>query len=204
MYTEKSPKPGPKKRSVLLTTPLEGYRKHPRYNLWAREGSACFFNQSGHPLAHVYTPCNRKKQTKRGYYAPTMRYYGGRSCHTLMGEIFYGDRPVFINSKGKQYVGICHHLIEELLNYAPENLLCWLTYSEHSKADKRRRALESVVPNGNLHLFSYERLRELQDPRTMSDEDFEKELEAIRKKGFHTDTSIDEKEPLKYADWYEY
>ena len=54
------------------------------------------------------------------------------------------------------------------------------------------------------HLFAYERLRELQDPRTMNDADFETELEAIRKKGFHTDTSIDEKEPLKHADWYEY
>ena len=104
-----------------------------------------------------------------------------------MGEIFYGDRPTFINRKGKHYFGICHHLIEEPLNYAPENLLCWLTYEQHSKADKRRRALEKVVPEGDLHYFSYERLRELQDPRTMSDEGFQRELEALRKKGYHHD-----------------
>ena len=99
-----------------------------------------------------------------------------------MGEIFYGERPTFIDSKGKRYFGICHHLIEDPLDYRPENLLCWLDYSQHHKADNRRRALEAAVPDGDLHIFTYERLRELQDPRTMSDEVFQTELAKIRDK----------------------
>jgi hypothetical protein len=106
--------------------------------------------------------------------------YAPRLCHVIMGEIFYGERPTFIDSKGKPYFGICHHLIEEPLNYAPENLLCWLNYSEHRKADNRRRALEAIVPDRNLHVFTYDRLRYLEDPRTLSDEDFQTELEKIR------------------------
>jgi len=101
-----------------------------------------------------------------------------------MGEIFYGERPVFTDSKGQPYFGICHHLIEDPLNYCPENLLCWLTYSEHSKADNRRRALESAVPDGNLHVIPYDYLRQLQDPRVTSDDAFQSALEAIRKKRY--------------------
>ena len=123
----------------------------------------------------------RAKQKGRGYIAPILNYqYPPRLCHVLMGEIFYGERPTFIDSKGKPYFGKCHHLIEEPLNYAPENLLCWLTYSEHSKADNRRRALEDIVPDGNLHVLGYERLRHLQDPRTLFDDDFQKELANLR------------------------
>ena len=97
-----------------------------------------------------------------------------------MGEIFYGERPTFIDSKGKPYFGQCHHLINEPLNYAPENLLCWLTRSEHRKADSRRRALEAIVPDRNLHVFTYDRLRYLEDPRTLSDADFQTELANLR------------------------
>ena len=122
----------------------------------------------------------RAKTKNRGYTAPNLRNYKPRICHVLMGEIFYGERPVFINSKGKQYFGVCHHLIEDPLNYCPENLLCWLTYSEHRKADDRRRALEKVVPNGDLNGFDYTILRELQDPRSMSDADFDARMEYLR------------------------
>ena len=169
-----------------------GYRKHPRLNLWAHEGCAYFLNARGQKVAHEYSPQMRAKSKDRGYTAPNLRSYHPRLCHVLMGEIFYGERKVFPDSKGKPYFGHCHHLINDPLNYAPENLLCWLTYSEHRKADNRRRALESVVPDGDLHVFTYERLRELQDPRTMTDDTFESELEAIRAKGFHVDPSIDD------------
>jgi len=164
-----------------------GYRKHPRLDLWAKEGCAYFLSACGTKLAHEYAPKMRAKSKDRGYTAPNLRWYKPRLCHVLMGEIFYGERPTFIDRKGKPYYGLCHHLIEEPLNYAPENLLCWLTYSEHTKADNRRRALESVVPDGDLNLFSYERLRELQDPRTMSDEQFAAELEALHKDNFRRD-----------------
>ena len=157
-----------------------GYRKHPRLNLWGHEGCAYFLNAYGQKLAHNYNPAKRAKSKDRGYTAPCMRHHHPYSCHILMGEIFYGERKVFFDSKGKPYFGQCHHLIEEPLNYAPENLLCWLTRSEHRKADNRRRALEAIVPDRNLHVFGYERLRELQDPRTLSDDDFQTELANLR------------------------
>lgn len=96
-----------------------------------------------------------------------------------MALTFHGERPTFTDKNGKEYVGICHHLIPDKLNYRPANLLCWLTRAEHAEADRRQRALKKVVPFGDLSLFSYERLRDLQDPRSMSRELFEKELAAI-------------------------
>ena len=163
-----------------------GYQKHPRHNLWGKEGCSYFLNAYGHKLAHQYSPRMRAKTKDRGYHGPVMSdKYDPRLCHILMGEIFYGERPVFINSKGNPYFGICHHLIQDPLKYEPENLLCWLTYSQHSKADKRRRALEAVVPDGDLTLFPYGRLRYLQDPRVLTDEEFSKELESIRAQGYH-------------------
>ena len=158
-----------------------GYRKHPRLNLWAHEGCSCFFNAHGQKLAHNYSPARRAKSVGRGYRAPSTNCReGNKACHVLMGEIFYGERLVFLDRKGKPYFGHCHHLINDPLNYAPENLLCWLTYSEHSKADKRRCALEDIVPDGNLNGLDYAILRELQDPRTMSDAEFQSRLEYIR------------------------
>jgi len=161
-----------------------GYRKHPRLNLWAKEGSAFFLNAKGHKLAHEYSPARRAKSEGRGYRAPSIHCTTSRACHVLMGEIFYGERPTFIDRKGNPYFGICHHLIEDPLDYRPENLLCWLTYSQHAEADRRRRALETVVPDGDLTLFTYERLRDLQDPRSMSRELFDQELAAIRSQHF--------------------
>ena len=181
--------------SNQLPDNLIGCRRHPRLKLWAREGCSYFFSAYGRKLKHTYSPYSRSKQTKRGYYAPSIRQFNGMNCHIIMGEIFYGERPTFIDSKGKPYNGICHHLIENLLDYRPENLLCWLSRAEHSKADKRRRALEAVVPDGDLYCFTYERLRELQDPRTLSDEQFQTELEAIRAKGFH---KVDVEDQMNY------
>lgn len=108
--------------------------------------------------------------------------------HILMALAFYGPRPTFKDKNGKPYVGICHHLIPDKLDYRPANLLCWLTRAEHAEADSRQRALKKVVPNGDLHLFSYERLRYLQDPRTTSREIFETELARIAEKNYHFST----------------
>ena len=159
---------------------LDGCRKHPHNNLWAKKGCSYFLNARGQKLVHVYAPKMRAKSKDRGYTAPNLRRYKPRLCHVLMGEIFYGERPTFIDRKGNPYFGLCHHLIEDPLNYCPENLLCWLTYSEHHKADNRRRALEKVVPEGNLNGFDYAILRELQDPRTMTDADFDSRMEYLR------------------------
>ena len=79
-----------------------------------------------------------------------------------------------------------HHLNGITTDNCFDNLLC-VTIREHRIADNRQKALKTVVPDGDLHLFSYERLRELQDPRTMSDTDFQRELDLLRKDGFHRD-----------------
>lgn len=157
----------------------QGYRKHPRFNLWGHEGCSYFLNACGRKVVHTYGPAMRAKSKGRGYRGPVIRQFT-KACHVLMGEIFYGERPILQDSKGKPYFGVCHHLIEDPLNYAPENLLCWLDYSTHRKADNRRRALEAIVPDGDLHCIPYARLRYLQDPRTLSDEDFQKEIEYLR------------------------
>ena len=191
MKQSNKPKREPLSRLWFMS---RGYRKHPRLNLWGHEGCSYFLSAYGQKLAHDHSPSHRAKQKGRGYIPPTMRCYNGKGCHVLMGEIFYGERPVFFDQKGKPYFGICHHLIEEPLLYCQDNLLCWLTYSEHAKADQRRRALEALVPDGNLHVFSYARLRYLQDPRTLSDDDFQRELALIRDQGFH----IAPDDPMEY------
>ena len=79
-----------------------------------------------------------------------------------------------------------HHLNGITTDNCFDNLLC-VPILEHRIADRRQRALKTVVPDGDLHLFSYERLRELQDPRVTSDEQFQRELDLLRKDGFHRD-----------------
>ena len=148
----------------------------------------------GHPDGYFLKPDGQKakdnlspnKKASHGHLAPILRECS-KECHVLMALAFYGERPTFTDRKGKPYVGICHHLIPDLLDYRPANLLCWLTREQHRIADRRQKALKTVVPDGDLHLFSYERLRELQDPRVTSDEQFQRELDLLRKDGFHRD-----------------
>ena len=101
-----------------------------------------------------------------------------KDCHVLMALAHHGPRPTFTDKNGKSYVGICHHLIPDALDYKPANLLCWLTRSEHTEADRRQRALKAVLPD--MHDLSYDEHRRLQDPRTMSREQFEVELQKLR------------------------
>ena len=130
-------------------------------------------------------PATTKERHPGGTVYPKDRA-SNKLMHIMMAITFHGDRPTFIDTKtGKEYVGICHHLIPDKLNYRPANLLCWLTREQHAEADRRQRALRKVVPNGDLSVFTYERLRDLQDPRSMSRELFEQELAAIRDQHFH-------------------
>ena len=114
-----------------------------------------------------------------------------------MALAFHGPRPdeaeIGVTKKRSSY--FCHHLIPDKLNYRPANLLCWLTREEHTEADRRQRALRKVVPNGDLSIFTYERLRDLQDPRSMSREQFEIELAVIRDQHF---TLVDPRERMDY------
>ena len=160
-----------------------------------------FLNAQGQKIAHDFSPARKNHEKnnnfKMGKGYPSDRQTGSKNCHLLMALAFYGPRPTFENTslplQGKglergSYVGICHHLIPDALDYRPANLLCWLTRAEHSEADRRQRALKKVVPDGDLRLFTYERLRELQDPRTMSREQFETELAALADQHFTRDT----------------
>ena len=156
--------------------------------LWS-DGKRRFLNAYGRVMPHTLSPSNQTSgkhchNGKRGNDYPCMRHFGSKSCHLLVALAFYGPRPTFIGKTGKPYVGICHHLVPDVLDYSAANLLCWLTREQHSEADRRQRALREVVPDGDLTLFTYERLRDLQDPRSMSRELFEQELAAIRSQHF--------------------
>ena len=88
--------------------------------------------------------------------------------------------PIFYDSKGKPYKGIVHHVIEDPYDIRVDNLLFWLTYQQHHIADKRRQALEKVLPD--MHAVPTKFLKKLQDPRVTSKEQFEVELENLRKR----------------------
>ena len=88
-----------------------------------------------------------------------------------------------------------HHLTGIVTDNCINNLLC-VHFREHRLvADMRQKALRTVVPDGDLYCFTYERLRELQAPRSLSDEQFQAELEAIRAKGFH---KVDPEDQMNY------
>ena len=151
-----------------------------------------FLNAQGQKVAHIFSPSNRRAASdpnrKMGKAYPCMNGNAGRmNCHVLLALAFYGERPTFTDESGKKYVGICHHLIPDPLDYKPANLLCWLTRAEHTEADRRQRALKKVVPDGDLHVFDYQYLRTLQDPRVTDRANFECVLSFIAQQHFHRD-----------------
>ncbi len=105
----------------------------------------------------------------------------GSGKHTLVSRAVYlawSGRPIPPNHQ-------IHHLTGIITDNCINNLLC-VHFREHRLVtDMRQKALRTVVPDGDLYCFTYERLRELQDPHTLSDEQFQAELEAIRAKHFH-------------------
>ena len=84
------------------------------------------------------------------------------------------------DKNGKPYVGICHHLIPDLLDYRPANLLCWLTREEHSEADRRQRLIKKAVGIEGMREIGYTQLRFYQDPRETSAAEFEEWLNLFR------------------------
>ena len=142
-----------------------------------------FLNAQGQKLAHSFGPGMQVSKPNMHAAYPTMRCFGNKNCHILMALAFYGERPTYsvpLQGKGGErgsYVGICHHLIPNKLDYRPANLLCWLTREQHCEADRRQRALRKVVPD--LYEIGYDRLRQIQDPRVTCREVFDVELEKI-------------------------
>lgn len=149
--------------------------------LWAHP-EGYFLSAQGQKLKPNFSPSTQRgaksANGNTGSRYPFMRRYGKKPCHILMARVFHGERPTYKDLKtGKEYVGICHHLIPDKLDYRPANLLCWLTREQHYEADRRQRVLRTIVPNGDLHLFPYNLLAILQDPRVMTKEQFEQKVE---------------------------
>ena len=136
-----------------------------------------FLNAQGQQVKANFSPSSLNVRPNMHGRYPILRECA-RECHILMALAFYGQRPTFLGKNGKPYVGICHHLIPDKLDYRPANLLCWLTRPQHVEADRRQRELRKVLPD--MDAISYERHRWLQDPRTTSREVFETELQALR------------------------
>ena len=159
-----------------------------------------FMNAEGKKLAHTFSPTNQKGHQDGSCYPCDC--VTKRASHILMALAFYGDRPID-RTTGKPCV--CHHLIPDKLDYKPANLLCWLTRAEHAEADRRQRALRKIVPNGDLHVFTYDRLRQLQDPRVTSVEEFETQRALIEACHLQKMTPLETQyaaaeERTKYAD----
>jgi len=180
------------KREPLTRTWFLGHGFHPvprtdyikNKIIYAHEDDLRFINQYGQVLATSFSPFERDPKNCHGHPVPRI---AGRLCHVVRALAFFGERPTYVNSKGEIKPYHCHHLNADKEDHRRANILAWLHPDEHRIADDRQKELQTVVPDGDLHLFSYERLRELQDPRTMSDEQFAAELEALRKDRFRRD-----------------
>lgn len=157
--------------------------------LYAHESDLRFVNQYGKEVAIRFNQSLRDPKKHHGHGVPYLQIASNiaRKCHILRAMAFYGERESFIDRKGKTYCGQCHHLNGDITDHRKDNILAWLSRPQHRIADTRQKVLRTVVPDGDLHLFTYQRLRELQDPRVTSDEKFQSELEALRQKGFHRD-----------------
>lgn len=194
--------PVQKKRTVNLSQPSrlwflgKGCRQVPPDYiggkiLWAHP-DGYFLNQYGQRLAHDFSPAmqrgftaaNPSSSGHRGSCYPKMNNFGGKNCHVLMALAFYGPRPLEL-ATGKPCS--CHHLINKKLDYKPQNLLCWLTKEQHREADRRQRALIKKLleryPCGEtkqtvLYRLNYTQLCNLQDPRRLSNERFERIMES--------------------------
>ena len=152
--------------------------------LWANGEEGYFMSAYGVKQIPTFSPAKRKKGSKanngkRGFMHPYMRNFNSQSAHRLMFETFADEPcPIFFDSKGNPYKGIVHHVIENPYDFRMVNLMGWLTYTQHHIADKRRRALESVLPDMYCADTAY--LKELEDPRLTTDETFQSVLANLR------------------------
>ena len=152
--------------------------------LWANGNEGYFMSAYGVRQTPAFGPAMRKKGSKayggkRGLTHPFMRNFGKRLAHRLMFETFADEPcPIYFDSKGNPYKGIVHHVIENPLDIRMANLMGWLTYKQHKIADKRRRALEQILPD--MYCVETKYLKRLQDPRLTDETVFEKELNNLR------------------------
>ena len=152
--------------------------------LWANGDEGYFMSAYGVKQIPTFGPAKRKKGSKanngkRGLTHPQMRHFNNQYAHRLMFATFADEPcPIFFDSKGNPYKGIVHHVIENPYDLRMVNLMGWLTYKQHHIADKRRSALESVLPDMYCADTAY--LKELEDPRLTTDEEFQSVLANLR------------------------
>ena len=152
--------------------------------LWANGDQGYFMSAYGVKQKPMFSPSMRKKGSKanngkRGLTHPKMRHFNNQLAHRLMFETFADEPcPIFFDSKGNPYKGIVHHVIENPHDIRMVNLMGWLTYKQHKIADKRRRALESVLPD--MYCVETAYLKLIQDPRKTDEEVFNMELIKLR------------------------
>jgi len=148
--------------------------------LWANPDEGYFMSAYGVKQIPTFPPCMRKKGSKanngkRGLLHPNLRNFGNKKAHRIMFATFADEPcPIFFDSKGNPYKGIVHHVIENPNDVRMDNLMGWLTYKQHAVADKRRRALEAVLPD--MYCVETAYLKLLEDPRQTNDEKFKKEM----------------------------
>ena len=151
--------------------------------LWANPEEGYFMSAYGVKQNPTFGPAMRKKGSKanngkRGFIHPNMRHFNNCLAHRLMFATFADEPcPIFFDSKGNPYKGIVHHVIENPYDIRMDNLMGWLTYKQHKIADKRRRALEDVLPD--MYCVETAYLKLLQDPRKTDDLFFEMELNNL-------------------------
>ena len=154
--------------------------------LWANGIEGYFMSAYGVKQTPSFSPTNRKKGSKanngkRGLRHPIMRYFKAQRAHRLMFETFADEPcPIYFDSKGNPYKGIVHHVIENPLDIRMANLMGWLTHKQHHIADKRRRALEQILPD--MYCVETEYLKLLQDPRQTDDLEFDIHFNNLRAK----------------------
>ncbi len=152
--------------------------------LWANPDEGYFMNACGCKIKLNHSPKKRLRHVKgktrtRGFIHPIMRHYGGKTAHRLMFATCADEPcPIFFDSKGNPYKGIVHHVIENPNDIRMDNLMGWLTYKQHAIADKRRRALEAVLPD--MYCVETVYLKLLEDPRQTDDLYFKMELDKLR------------------------
>ena len=154
--------------------------------LWANGDEGYFMSAYGVKQTLTFNPAKRKKGSKanngkRGLMHPYMRQFGNCLAHRIMFETFADEPcPIYFDSKGNPYKGIVHHVIENPLDIRMANLMGWLTYKQHQIADKRRRALEQILPD--MYCVETEYLKMLQDPRQTDDLEFDIHYNNLRAK----------------------
>ena len=155
--------------------------------LWANPDEGYLMSAYGNKIQLGHNPAKQRRNVKgktgvnRGFIHPTLACFGGKYAHRIMFATFADEPcPIFFDSKGNPYKGIVHHVIENPNDIRMDNLIGWLTYKQHAVADKRRRALEAVLPD--MYCVETKYLKQLEDPRVTSNEQFIVELEEIRKR----------------------